>query len=152
MDFTPRLRDTEKGREIFDPVRKKYVALTPEEWVRQQLVYFLSVGRQVPLSSMGVEVTVPFNRRNLRADVIVYNRRGQPLLLAECKAEIVNLNSGTFMQLALYNHTMHVPWLMVSNGVRLYCCAFNATTGEYEFVNAVPVYEEMIKKEVHIDE
>ncbi|MDR3184244.1 MAG: type I restriction enzyme HsdR N-terminal domain-containing protein [Prevotellaceae bacterium] len=152
MDFTPRLRDTEKGREIFDPVRKKYVALTPEEWVRQQLVQFLVSERQVPLPVIGVEVVVPFNRRNLRADVIVYGRRGQPLLLAECKAADVKLTSGTFMQLAGYNLMLHVPWLIVSNGLQLYCCVFNAAAGRYDFVAGVPVYEEMNMEKVNIYE
>jgi hypothetical protein len=147
MDFTPRLRDTEKSREIFDPVRKKYVALTPEEWVRQQLVQFLVIERQVPVSLIGVEVVIPLNKRNLRADVIVYGRSGQPLLLAECKAEEVKITSHTFMQLAGYNLTWRVPWLIVSNGAHLYCCRFNAAAGQYDFVEDVPVYEEMNKEE-----
>ncbi|MDR2358841.1 MAG: type I restriction enzyme HsdR N-terminal domain-containing protein [Prevotellaceae bacterium] len=147
MDFTPRLRDTEKGREIFDPVRKKYVALTPEEWVRQQLVHFLMIEQQVPVSLIGVEVVIPLNRRNLRADVIVYGRSGQPLLLAECKAGDVKITSKTFMQVAGYNLTWRVPWLIVSNGIQLYCCMFNAATGQYDFVDKVPVYGEMNKEE-----
>lgn len=146
MDFAPRLRDTEKGREIFDPVRKKYVALTPEEWVRQQLVHFLIVERQVPVSLIGVEMVISVNKRNLRADVIVYGRSGQPLLLAECKAGDVKITSKTFMQLAGYNLTMHVPWLIVSNGAQLYCCMFNAATGRYDFVDKVPAYGEMNKE------
>jgi hypothetical protein len=145
MDFTPRVRETEKGREIFDPVRKKYVSLTPEEWVRQQLVHFLITEQRVPLSLIGVEVVVPFDKRNLRADVVVYGRYGQPLLLAECKAGDVKITSKTFMQVAGYNLTLHVPWLIVSNGVQLYCCMFNATTGQYDFVDKVPMYEEIIK-------
>jgi hypothetical protein len=147
MDFTPRVRDMEKGREIFDPIRKKYVALTPEEWVRQQLVHFLITEQHVPLSLIGVEVTVPFNRRSFRADVVVYGRYGQPLLLAECKAGEVKITSRTFMQIAGYNLTLHVPWLIVSNGVQLYCCMFNAATGQYDFVDKVPTYEEMKKEE-----
>jgi hypothetical protein len=147
MDFTPRLRDTEKGREIFDPVRKKYVSLTPEEWVRQQLVHFLITERQVPVSLIGVEVVVSLNRRNLRADVIVYDRSGQPLLLAECKAGDVKITSKTFMQIAGYNLTWRVPWLIVSNGVQLYCCMFNAAAGKYDFVDDVPAYGEMNKEE-----
>jgi predicted type IV restriction endonuclease len=145
MDFTPRVRDTEKGREIFDPIRKKYVALTPEEWVRQQLVHFLITEQHVPLSLIGVEVVVPFNKRSLRADVVVYGRYGQPLLLAECKAGDVKITSKTFMQIAGYNLTLHVPWLIVSNGVQFYCCMFNAVTGQYDFVDKVPTYEEIIK-------
>jgi hypothetical protein len=147
MDFTPRLRDTEKGREIFDPVRRKYVALTPEEWVRQQLVHFLITEQQVPLSLIGVEVVIPVNKHNLRADVVVYGRRGQPLLLAECKAADVKITSKTFMQIAGYNLAWRVPWLIVSNGLQLYCCMFNAATGQYDFTDKVPVYEEMNKEE-----
>jgi hypothetical protein len=79
----------------------------------------------------------------LRADVVVYGRYGQPLLLAECKAGDVKITSRTFMQIAGYNLTLHVPWLIVSNGVQLYCCMFNAATGQYDFVDKVPVYEEM---------
>ncbi|MDR0691754.1 MAG: type I restriction enzyme HsdR N-terminal domain-containing protein [Prevotellaceae bacterium] len=146
MDFTPRLRNAEKGREIFDPVRKKYVALTPEEWVRQQLVHFLINEQQVPVSLIGVEVVIPVNRRNLRADVIVYARSGQPLLLAECKAGDVKITSKTFMQIAGYNLTWRVPWLVVSNGVQLYCCMFNVATGQYDFVDKVPAYGEMNKE------
>jgi type I site-specific restriction endonuclease len=146
MEFTPRLRDTGKGREIFDPVRKKYVALTPEEWVRQQLVHFLIVEQQVPLSLIGVEVVIPLNKRSLRADVVVYGRYGQPLLLAECKEGEVKITSKTFMQVAGYNLALRVPWLIVSNGVQFYCCMFNAATGQYDFVDKVPVYEEMNKE------
>jgi hypothetical protein len=76
----------------------------------------------------------------------VYGRSGQPLLLAECKAEDVKITSKTFMQLAGYNLTMHVPWLMVSNGAQLYCCVFNAATGQYDFTDKAPLYEEMNKE------
>jgi hypothetical protein len=148
MNFTPRLRDTEKGREIFDPVRRKYVALTPEEWVRQQLVHYLMVEQRVPLSLIGVEVVIPVNKHSLRADVVVYGRHGQPLLLAECKAGDVKITSGTFMQISGYNLAWRVPWLIVSNGVQLYCCRFNAAAGQYDFTDKVPVYEEMNKEEI----
>jgi hypothetical protein len=146
MEFMPRLRGTEKGREIFDPVRKKYVVLTPEEWVRQQFVHFLITEQQVPLSLIGVEVVIHLNKRSLRADVVVYGRYGQPLLLAECKAGEVKITPRTFMQVAGYNLVLRVPWLIVSNGVQLYCCMFNAATGQYDFVDKVPVYGEMNKE------
>jgi hypothetical protein len=146
MDFTPRLRDTEKGREIFDPVRKKYVVLTPEEWVRQQLVHLLVDGQQVPLALIGVEVVVPFHGRSLRADIVVYGRDGNPVLLAECKAEDVKITPQTFMQIAGYNLTLQVPCLVVSNGVQLYCCMYNATTQKYDFVPQMPLYNELTIK------
>ena len=142
MDFSPRLRNTEKGREIFDPVRKKYVALTPEEWIRQQTLHFLIAECEVPLSLIGIEVVVPLGKRSLRADIIVYDRNANPLLIAECKAEHIEINQQTFMQIAGYNLTLQVPWLMASNGKRLYCCKWNPASKEYDFVTKVPKYNE----------
>jgi len=142
MDFTPRLRDTEKGREIFDPVRKKYVLLTPEEWIRQQLLHFLVTECEVPQSLIGVEIVVPLGKRSLRADIIVYDRKASPLLLAECKAENVKINQQTFMQIAGYNLTLQVPWLIASNGRQLYCCKWNSASKEYDFVTQIPKYNE----------
>jgi len=142
MDFTPRLRDTEKGREIFDPVRKKYVILTPEEWIRQQMLHFLVTECEVPQSLIGVEVVVPLGKRSLRADIIVYDRKAAPLMLVECKAENVKIDRQTFMQIAGYNLTLQVPWLMAGNGRQLYCCKWNAASGEYDFAPQIPKYNE----------
>jgi hypothetical protein len=146
MDFVPRIRNTEKGRKIFDPVRKKYVALTPEEWVRQQLVHLLITEQQVPLSLIGVEIMIPLHKRNLRADVVVYGYNAKPLLIAECKAGDIQITSKTFMQIAGYNLTLQVPWLVISNGIQLYCCFFNTLTEKYDFVDKIPVYNEMNKE------
>jgi type I site-specific restriction endonuclease len=143
MEFNPRMRETAKGLEIFDPVRKKYVALTPEEWIRQKLLHFLITEQQVPISLIGVEIIVPLNKRNFRADIVVYDRHAKPLMIVECKAEGVKITQRTFMQIAGYNLTLQVPWLMVSNGETLYCCIFNNETGQYDFVSKVPTYDEM---------
>lgn len=143
MEFNPSIRDNEKGREIFDPVRKKYVALTPEEWVRQQLLHFLVAECEVPQGLIGVEVVVPLGHRSLRADIVVYGRDARPLLVAECKAGTVKITRETFMQVAGYNLTLQVPWLMVGNGQQLYCCRFNPSAGQYDFVAEVPKYNEL---------
>ncbi len=143
MEFNPGIRENGKGREIFDPVRKRYVALTPEEWVRQQLVHFLVAECEVPQGLIGVEVVVPLGKRNLRADIVVYGRDARPLLLAECKAATVKITRQTFMQIAGYNLTLHVPWLVVSNGEQLYCCRFNPATVQYDFVREIPKYSEL---------
>ena len=142
MNFTPRLRDTEKGREIFDPVRKKYILLTPEEWVRQQTLHFLITECETPQSLIGVEIVVPLGKRNLRADIVVYDRKAAPLLIVECKAENVKIKQQTFMQIAGYNLTLQVPWLMISNGKQLYCCKWNHASKEYDFVTQIPKYNE----------
>ncbi len=145
MEFNPRIQDTPKGREIFDPVRKKYVALTPEEWVRQDLLHFLMHDCEVPAGLIGVEIVVPLGKRSLRADIVVYTRAAQPLMIVECKAENVKISQQTFMQIAGYNLTLQVPWLMVGNGKQLYCCKLNPSTGKYDFVSEVPKYEKLIE-------
>ncbi len=147
MAFNPLIREYGKGREIFDPLRKKYVALTPEEWVRQQLLYILQTEYGVPSGLIGVEMTVPLGTRSLRADIVVYGRNAQPLLVVECKAESVKITRQTFMQIAGYNLTLQVPWLLVGNGRQLYCCKRNALTGAYDFVDHLPQYAELVNSE-----
>jgi hypothetical protein len=142
MDFTPRIRHTDKGKEIFDTIRKKYVALTPEEWVRQQLLHCLVTEYDVPQSLIGVEIVVPLGKRSLRADIIVYDRKAAPMLIVECKAENVKINRQTFLQIAGYNLSLQVPWLMVGNGRQLYCCKWNPASEAYDFVTQIPKYNE----------
>jgi len=145
MEYCPRIRENDKGREIFDPVRKKYVMLTPEEWVRQRLLHLLVTEYGVPQGLIGVEIAVPLGDRSLRADIVVYDRNARPLLVVECKAEAVKITQETFMQIAGYNLTLRVPWLMVGNGQQLYCCKLNPDTGQYDFVTDIPKYNMLMR-------
>ncbi|MDR0814652.1 MAG: type I restriction enzyme HsdR N-terminal domain-containing protein, partial [Bacteroidales bacterium] len=103
---------------IFDLIRKKYVALTPEEWVRQHLIHYLTTEKQCPSGLISVETSLRFARLNKRSDLIVNDRNGQALLLAECKAPDVAISTKTFEQIAVYNQTIKAPFLLLTNGMQ----------------------------------
>jgi type I site-specific restriction endonuclease len=143
--FSPRVRKTTKGKEIFDPVRKKYVILTPEEWVRQQVIHFLVTEQKVPLSHISVETALTYNTCDYRADIVVYNHALTPLLLVECKAENVSITQDTFHQIARYNMVLKVPFLFVSNGKQHYFCRFDTLKKSYLFESKMLTYSEMFQ-------
>lgn len=117
----PSLRRFQGREEIFDPCRKKWVALTPEEWVRQQmLAQFIQV-LQVPPSWIAVEKEIVVNNLRKRFDVLVYNGQGDPICLTECKAPDVHLTTLVFDQLLRYHQQVSVPFLMISNGDQTRC-------------------------------
>lgn len=136
----------ENGRNlIFDPVRKKYVALTPEEWVRQHLIAYLLMIKNVPLSLMGVEKQLLVNRMPKRFDVTVFSRQGRPLVLAECKAPTVELTEKVFDQIARYNLELQADYCIVTNGIATICCRMDYRNNAYVFIKEIPGFEEMIK-------
>jgi hypothetical protein len=130
------------GKEmIFDVVRQKYVRLTPEEWVRQHVVQFLLEAQGVPRGLLAVEVAFPYNRMLRRADLLVYDRQGTPLLLVECKAPEVALTQAVFDQAARYNTVVRAAWLLVTNGRAQHVCAIDHAGHTYRFVEALPPFE-----------
>ena len=123
---------------VLDPVRRQWVALTPEEAVRQRLVAdLLALG--YPAGLLAVERAVPFGGKVWRADLVAYGRDQRAALLAECKAEGVPITQATFDQLARYNAVVQAPALVVDNGAARYCCVRHA--GGWRFVDAVPRFE-----------
>lgn len=130
-----------EGDLVFDPVRRLWVALTPEEWVRQHVINHLAFDLACPLSLMAVEKQLMLNRMVRRADIVVHDREGMPVLLVECKAPAVKLGRSTFEQAARYNTVFKVPYLLVSNGLTHYCCRVHHADGRFEFLPAVPGYE-----------
>lgn len=128
-------------KEIFDPVRKKFVALTPEEWVRQHFVQFLMNERHVPASLIGVEVPLKYNGLTKRSDIVVFDRNGQPSLAVECKASSVKIDQKVFDQLARYNMVLNVRFLVVTNGLSHYCCEIDKEAGTYAFLQNIPPFE-----------
>ncbi|MGE4586780.1 MAG: type I restriction enzyme HsdR N-terminal domain-containing protein [Mangrovibacterium sp.] len=146
--YSFRIRE-EKGKTcIFDEIRKKYVALTPEEWVRQHFIFYLSRDKNYPASLMVVERAVRVNRNLLRADLLVCSRNGCPLLVAEFKAPSVKVSQAAFDQLARYNMKLRVPYLVVSNGICHYCCRIDFLRGEYEFLNDIPDFDQLTGAEM----
>lgn len=134
------IKKDEKRNYIFDIIRKKYVALTPEEWVRQHLVHHLiAVGGCSP-ALMAVEKGLLVHGRQKRFDILVYHPDGFPLLLAECKAPNMPVNEGTFKQAAVYNKTLNVKHLVVTNGIALFTCSYAADFSTYQIRDYLPVF------------
>jgi hypothetical protein len=134
-------KETPSGEhKIFDPIRKKYVALTPEEQVRQKFIGFLLHERNFPAGLMMVEHALKVNGMRRRCDIVACSRSGAPLLLVECKAPGVSLSNDTFAQAARYNITLRVPYLAITNGAASYCCRIRFDTGSIEFLENFPDY------------
>jgi hypothetical protein len=139
--FTTRTIDGR--REILDPLRQQYVALTPEEWVRQNLVQFLIQERGYPRGLMAAEKFVQVHGQPHRADLVVYDRQGSPLLLAECKEPSVNISQDTFDQIARYNRALRARYLLISNGLEHYCYAIDRDRDQYRFLDHLPHYDNL---------
>ncbi len=135
--------NTSGETKIFDRTRKKYVALTPEEWVRQHLIEYLVNEKGFPRNLLHVEAGLKLHTLRKRADLLAYNRQKIPLLLAECKAPSVVINQAVFDQIAMYNMVFHVPYLLLSNGLEHYCCRLNHEKKNYHFLPEIPSYSEL---------
>ena len=133
-----------EGSTVFDPVRRRRVALTPEEWVRQHVINYLLHDLGCPASLMGVEAGLVLNGMAKRADIVVYDRSASPVLLVECKAPGVPLAQATFEQVALYNLVPKVRYLLVTNGNSHYCCVVDHQRGGVEFLPTLPPFDAMI--------
>ena len=129
---------------IFDSLRKKFVRLTPEEWVRQNFLQFLISEKKYSPSLLTVEAAVNINGNTQRADLIVFNRRAEPILVAEFKAPEVKISQQTFDQIARYNMQLKVNFLIVSNGMQHYCCRLNFEENTYAFLPEIPGFDEIL--------
>jgi type I site-specific restriction endonuclease len=141
-EFEYKLKMVENREHIFDPVRGKYVALTPEEWVRQHVIHYLLGYKEVPRGLMAVEKQFKYNEMSQRADVVVFDTKGKPKLIVECKAPSVKISQETFEQIARYNVAMRVDYLMVTNGIDHYFCKMDYQRWTYGFMKDLPAYTE----------
>ncbi len=137
------IRATGGKRTIFDPLRRKYVRLTPEEWVRQNLVQHLVKDLGFPAGRTAVESGITHGGIQHRADVIVYNSRGEPVLMAECKAPDVKIKQDVFDQIARYNTSVGTNYLVVTNGITHYCYVLDRKRRSYCFLDHLPRYEDI---------
>ena len=110
---------------IFDDLRKRFLILTPEEWVRQHLVRFLIDEKKYPKTLIKMEGGLKLNALQKRSDILLFNHAGEKIMLVECKAPNVKITQETFDQVARYNFVHRVQWLLVSNGMQHYCCEIN---------------------------
>ena len=128
---------------IFDPVRKKKILLTPEEWVRQNFLQYLVSEKSVPLSLVRVEMSMKLNKRIKRSDIVVFDRLAQAMLIVECKAPEVQITQKSFDQAAMYNIELKVAYLVVTNGLKHYFCRMDYASKSYHFLKELPDYEQM---------
>ena len=138
-----RFKNSENKVAIFDEIRKKFIIITPEEWVRQHVVQFLLQDKKYPKSHINVEKLLRINGLNKRYDVVVYNPDGSILILVECKAPEIKISQQTFDQIARYNLTLNAEYLMVSNGLNHYFCKMDYEKEKYDFLTELPEYQSL---------
>lgn len=139
-----KIKKTEKGLRIFDSLRAKFVALTPEEWVRQNFVCYLINHKQYPPMLIANEMQIKVNSRIKRCDSVVYDNRMNPLVILEYKAPDVSITKQVFDQIVRYNYVLKVPYLIVSNGLRHYCCQVDYENQTTTYLQDIPVYGELV--------
>lgn len=136
------LRIKEEGgvEKVYDPLRDKWIVLTPEEWVRQHFVRWLSTQYGYPQSLMTNEIGLEVNGAKKRCDSVVFRRDGSPLIIVEYKAPSVAVTQDVFDQIVRYNMALHADYLIVSNGLSHYCCKIDYTRNTYNFIPQIPSY------------
>ena len=130
-------------QQIFDFLRRKYVALTPEEWVRQHFVHYLVEHKGYPAGLMGNEIELSVGEKHLRCDTILYNKVAQPQMIIEYKSPRIKLQQKTFNQISAYNLLLKVDYLIVSNGLQHVCCRMDYENQKYCFLEGIPDYQNL---------
>lgn len=138
--FAHKLKQIDGKPYIFDLLRRKYVRITPEEWVRQHVVHLLINHYQYPKSLIKTEGGLVLNTLQKRTDLVIFDRVGQPFLVVECKAPHVALSRAVFDQIARYNYIHKAPYLFITNGLTHYCCGIDPATNELTYLDDFPAY------------
>lgn len=136
-----KFKSSDKVKQIFDIVRRKFVKLTPEEWVRQHFIHYLINEKKYPKSLIAVEMTIKVNRLGKRCDIVGFDKSGKPLLIVECKAPEIKISQKTFDQVARYNIELKVKYLAVSNGLSHYFCEIDFEKKNYRFLSSLDFFD-----------
>lgn len=142
-EYSFKIRSREGRNFIFDPFRKKEYLLTPEEWVRQNFLQYMVVEKGFPASLISVEMGFRLNKLIKRGDIVAFGKNGKPLLLVECKASTVNISQSTFDQIARYNMSLKLDYLIVTNGLKHYCCKMDFQNKTYSFLESIPSFNQI---------
>ncbi len=127
--------------EIFDSIRNKYVALTSEEWVRQNFIAYLIKQKTYPASLLAVEKTFILYRNNVRPDIVSFDNRGKPRVIVECKAPEIKISQQSFDQIVKYNFALKADYLIITNGISHFCCKIDFENKTYKFLKTIPPYK-----------
>ena len=142
---TYEIKIAQKGnkQQIFDFLRRKYVALTPEEWVRQHFVHYLVEHKGYPAGLMGNEIELTIGEKRMRCDTVLYNKVAKPQMIIEYKSPKIKLQQKTFDQISAYNLLLKVDYLIVSNGMQHICCRMDYENQKYCFLEDIPDYQNL---------
>jgi hypothetical protein len=140
--FDYRFKSTENKVSIFDVIRKKFIILQPEEWVRQHCVHFLINDKRYPKSLINVEKELTINGLKKRYDIVVFNPDGGIHLIVECKSHKIQINQTAFDQIARYNLVLNASYLMITNGLNHYYCQMDSKVERYSFLQDIPNYKQ----------
>ena len=138
-----KIRKKPQGNEIFDTVRKKWLILQPEEWVRQHFIRFLLKEKSFPSALLQIEGGLSLNQTKKRSDILVYAQSGEKLMVIECKAPSVNITQATFDQAARYNSVYKAKWLVITNGLNHYYAQIDHHNKAFKLVEDLPVYSHL---------
>ena len=149
--YSFRITGKEGSEMILDPLRRKYVRLTPEEWVRQNFVQYLIHEGKYPPGLIGIEVLFSYNKMKKRVDILVHDRKGEPVMIVECKSPDTNISDfyedKVYDQIGEYNFGYKVPYLIVTNGMLNYAFRYSIEVNRYEHLFEIPLYEDLITSE-----
>lgn len=143
--YKARICEKEGKPYIFDDIRKCYVALTPEEWVRQNFIHYLCDCKSYPTALMANEMAITLNGTKRRCDTVIYDKALKPRVIIEYKAPSVRITKEVFAQISRYNLKLKVDYLIVSNGLQHYCCKMNYADSTFSFLNEIPEYTTIVE-------
>lgn len=141
------IKKKDDGFIILDSLRKRWVTLTPEEWVRQNFVRYLIQEKEFPASLMNNEISITQNGIKRRCDTLVADMQGNALVIVEYKAPTIAISQKTFDQIVRYNMVLHAYYLIVSNGLNHYCCKIDYDNNSYSFLKEIPSYSQLEKND-----
>ena len=141
--FNINVKKTDGKLSVWDPLRRKFVALTPEEWVRQHFVNFLLTEKGYPSALIANEIQINLNNQKRRCDSVIYDRNLTPLMIVEYKAPDVNITQSVFDQIVRYNIVLKVKYLIVSNGMNHFCCEMNYVDQTFCYLPDIPLYTDL---------
>lgn len=143
--YSFRFKSGDNGKApIFDDIRRKFVTLTPEEWVRQHFIHYLVNEKSYPAGLIGVEVMFRMNKLVRRADILVYDKHASPVLIVECKAPQVKISPAVFDQIVAYNINFRLRYIVVTNGMQHYACSTDPERGKWSFLQSIPPYKSLM--------
>lgn len=141
--YTFNITGKEGSEMILDIIRRKFVRLTPEEWVRQNFIRYLIEEGKYPAGLIGVEIMFRLNKLMRRVDILIHDRKGKPVMIVECKEPEIKIDDKIFDQIVVYNMGLKVPYIVVTNGLLHYACKLDSEKPGYNYLNVIPLYEEL---------